>query len=487
MRTLMWFRADLRVADNAALHEASRLSRGAGGDTGGSVVGVFVICPEQWREHDWAGVKVGLMLRTLRELSVSLAALNIPLLVVKTPRFEGTPKVLLEIAQRHSCDALHFNDEYEVNELRRDQLVRTAFESAGLRVRSFTDQCIVAPGEVRTAGGAGGFFTVFSPFKRALYKRILEDGGVRVYPPPSKQEPTGISPSPVPGSLAGFETDVPPETWPAGERAAMNRLTTFIEKQVRSYKAERDIPSIDGTSVLSPYLCVGSISSRQCMARAAEANGGILDGGSEEISHWISEVAWREFYKHILVGYPRVCMHRAFKPATDRIRWSDRPQDFLAWCEGRTGVPIVDAGMRQLRGIGWMHNRVRMIVAMYLTKDLFIDWRLGERHFMRNLVDGDLAPNNGGWQWSASTGTDAAPYFRIFNPISQSRKFDAAGAYIKKWVPELRDLDGGEDGAVHDPSLLPKLLRGTLDYPEPIADRTMTKDRVMRAFQALAE
>jgi len=177
-------------------------------------------------------------------------------------------------------------------------------------------------------------------------------------------------------------------------------------------------------------------------------------------------------------------MGRAFKPATDRITWNDDDAALNAWREGRTGVPIVDAAMRQLRATGWMHNRLRMVAAMYLTKDLFIDWRRGESHFMRHLIDGDLASNNGGWQWSASTGTDAAPYFRIFNPYSQSKKCDPEGAFIRRWVPELKGLDAKD---IHEPSAIPALLRSKLDYPgKPIADHAQARDRVMQAFQAIA-
>lgn len=177
-------------------------------------------------------------------------------------------------------------------------------------------------------------------------------------------------------------------------------------------------------------------------------------------------------------------MGRAFRRETEAIRWRENESDFQAWCEGRTGFPIVDAAMRCLRETGWMHNRLRMIVAMFLTKDLFLDWRLGERHFMRHLIDGDLASNNGGWQWSASTGTDAAPYFRIFNPTEQSRTCDPNGAFIRQWVPELRDLD---DRVIHDPSSASPLMMGRIDYPAPIVDHRAARERVLRAFQALKQ
>jgi deoxyribodipyrimidine photo-lyase len=198
--------------------------------------------------------------------------------------------------------------------------------------------------------------------------------------------------------------------------------------------------------------------------------------------HWISEVLWREFYVNVMVGFPRVCMHRAFQLNTEAIVWNDEPNLLEAWKHGRTGVPIVDAGMRQLLRDGWMHNRVRMVVAMYFTKDYFLNWRLGEKWFMQNLIDGFLASNNGGWQWSASTGTDAAPYFRIFNTYNQSEKFDPDGAYIREFVPELRGVEGP---AIHDPERLPGLLRSRLDYPKPLVDRVKAREKAIDAFRKL--
>jgi deoxyribodipyrimidine photo-lyase len=483
MKSLVWFRSDLRTHDHRALAAACS----AAGNSG--IIAVFLLAPAQWKQHDWGGAKVRFILRTLRELSAALAKLNIPLIVERADTFDDAPEVLAKLAARHRCTALYYAREYEINEQRRDAAVASRLAKDGIAIHAVEDQCIIEPGAVRT--GEEKVYTVFTPFKKAWYKVVEDRGMVPLLPAPTRQPRLDIAPSAIPDSLPGFDTAVPDDLWPAGEDAAIARLQLFSGKPLTQHKHFRDFPAEDGTSKLSPYLAIGAISPRTCLHAALDANEGKLDNPKPNRAgqtHWISELVWREFYKHILVGFPRVCMGRAFKPATDRIEWSDNQSHFDAWREGRTGVPIVDAGMRQLLTTGWMHNRVRMITAMYLTKDLFINWRWGEQHFMQHLIDADLSQNNGGWQWSASTGTDAAPYFRIFNPVSQSRKFDASGDYIRRYVPELADLHGGEDGGgeIHDPSDLPALLRTQLDYPEPIVDRATVRDRVLSAFKALS-
>lgn len=475
MRPLVWFRADLRTRDNPALSRATRdASRGA--------VAAFTICPGQWLdEHDLSDAKADLILRSLKLLSQDLNKLNIPLLVLEHDRFAQTPAALLDLAREHGCDALYFNDEYELNEHERDQDTEHAFRDAGLEVHRFTDQTVYRPDSIRT--GEGRFYSVYSPFKRSWIARYKDEGARPVAPAPRKQPELACKPDPIPDSINGFDrSETYPGLCPAGEAHARKRLAAFCRQRIDAYKDERDLPAIDATSQLSPHLAVGAISSLQCLNAALEANDHLIDSGSKGAAHWISEVLWREFYRHILVGFPRVCRHRPFRLDTDRIRWNDNDEHLEAWKQGRTGVPIVDAAMRQLLQTGWMHNRLRMIAAMYLTKDLFLDWRLGERHFARHLIDHDLANNNGGWQWSASTGVDAAPYFRIFNPYSQSRKCDPDGEFIRRFVPELRDVASPE---IHDPSSMPALLRSQLDYPEPLVDHARARVHAIEAFKAI--
>lgn len=466
MHPLVWFRNDLRVHDNSALAQACR-------DAPGPVLAVFALCPAQWNQHDWSSAKVSLIVRTLAELSRSLHALNIPLLIVEEPTFAGLPERLLELAARHRCDALYFNREYEWNERARDEQVSLAFERTGRTVRTFSDRVLFEPGTLRTR--SGGMYTVYTPFRRAALARLLEDDLPAVEPSPRAHAASPCRPDPVPQTVANFDGPTHERLWPAGEHEAKKRLNRFARARMQAYKGARDLLAEPGTSELSPYLAIGAISIRACLARAAEAADGQIDNGPEGACTWINELLWREFYTHVLWGFPRVSRGRAFRPETESIRWNNDEHLFRAWCEGMTGFPIVDAGMRQLAQTGWMHNRARMIVASFLTKDLGIDWRRGERFFMQHLVDGDLANNNGGWQWSASTGTDAQPYFRIFNPLSQSKRYDPKGVYIRRYVPELTGLNEHE---IHEPG---GLFRPG-GYPAPIVDHAEARQATLRRF-----
>jgi deoxyribodipyrimidine photo-lyase len=261
-----------------------------------------------------------------------------------------------------------------------------------------------------------------------------------------------------------------------GAQAARRRLRRFLDGAARRYHEDRDRPDLDATSRLSPYLRFGAISVRECFERAEEA--ACAEPAMQRgVSRWRDELIWREFYAGILEEQPRV-LHESYRREYDAVVWNDDAQGFEAWCQGRTGYPIVDAGMRQLQATGWMHNRVRMIVASFLTKDLLIDWREGERFFFEQLVDGDPASNNGGWQWAASTGTDAQPYFRIFNPVSQGRRWDPEGRYVRRWIPELRRVP---DAHVHSPW---GAGRRPVDYPPPLVDHAERREIALERFRS---
>lgn len=471
MRNLVWFRRDLRLKDNTALANACK-------DASEGVVGVYFLTPDQWTEHDDAHLKVNFWLENLRSLSKSLSEINIPLLIEKCNRFSEVPDAITALAKKHNCSDIFFNREYEVNELDRDRSVVRAAKEAAIDVHHFHDRIIVPPREIKTKDD--NFYSVFTPYRKQWDKIAIDFSSS--HNKPREQKPVDVKPDDVPQRINGFHfAELPSEKWPAGEDEADRRLTNFLNR-IDDYDEARDIPSVEGTSQLSPYLAAGVISPRQCLSRAVTANGGRV-GGDGGAATWISELTWRDFYTHVMVGFPRVSKSLPFKEKTSRLRWRSSQKDLDAWKAGKTGYPIVDAGMRQLKEMGWMHNRLRMVTAMFLTKNLLIDWREGEKHFMENLIDGDLAANNGGWQWSASTGTDSVPYFRIFSPFSQSKRFDPEAKFIKQMCPELDDVPAK---AIHDLNKLPKAIKETgANYPAYIVDYKESRERALEAFKAL--
>lgn len=471
MLQLIWLRTDLRVHDNTALAAAM---------ASGPTVAVYLISPAQWLQHDDAPSKIDFWLRNLKELSAELSTLNVPLLIREADHWDNAASVISELCQALGVTHVHVNEEYGVHETRRDHAVAEALAAQRVGFHRHLDQLFFPPGSVLTK--SGGYFQVYSQFRKVCYQRLHTRLPATV-DTPKPQAPLPMSSDTVPTAVVGFATPAQAlrDLWPAGEAEAQRRLAAFADQHMDFYQSARDFPAQPGTSQLSAYLAAGVISPRQCLHAALAVNQGEFDTGSTGVVTWVNELLWREFYKHILVGYPRVSMHRAFRPETEAVAWRDAPRELKAWQEGRTGFPIIDAAMRQLLATGWMHNRLRMIVAMFLTKNLLIDWREGERFFMRHLIDGDLAANNGGWQWSSSTGTDSAPYFRIFNPLSQSQKFDPDGRFIRHWIPELVGLNKSN---IHNPAAMGGLF-GVADYPAPIVDLTKSRARALAAFKSL--
>jgi deoxyribodipyrimidine photo-lyase len=465
MTALMWFRNDLRVADNTALHAASQA---------GHVRAVFIASPAQWREHDMAPIQQRFIAQNLEQLRVALGQSGIALDVIKVKDFAAMPAALRKYCRQHAVGDVFCNREYPLNEKRRDAAVEELLRKENIGFRSFDDQCIVAPGVLKN--GSGRPYVVFTPFSKCW----------RVH---CSTVPVGSSPLParnrqfddIPEATITLGAEAAPDiTWPAGEKAAQDALKQFVRKRIGGYREQRDFPAIDGTSSLSPYLAIGVLSSRQCYMAAMQAQQKATTAEKESIAIWINELIWRDFYIHIMDAFPEVCMHRAFRTETENVQWRRADKDFDAWCEGRTGVPIVDAAMRQLVQTGWMHNRLRMIVAMFLSKNLLIDWRRGEKFFMQHLIDGFFPANNGGWQWSASTGTDAAPYFRVFNPVTQGQRFDPDGDFIRRFVPEIAHLDNKK---IHMPEHAD--MFSSVDYPAPIVDLASSRKRAIEAFAGL--
>ena len=466
MSSLVWFRSDLRVTDHAALAAASA--------TGGAVAGLFLIADDEWRNHGWGPRRQRFVWEHVLALRAALAQLGIPLTVLHVPRFADAAAAVLGQARRLGSGSVFAHAEYGVDELSRDRAVKLQCAAAGIRFEALPGFTLLAPGAVRTRTGEP--FKVFTPFRRAWLAQ-MRNAALGCLPAPRCGP--AIEPAPLPTwqpPRTGFNTAV----WPVGEHAALARLQHFLDHRICNYDSARDVPSLDATSRLSPYLACGAISARQCFSAALAHNDGEWDTGSPGVQCWLSELVWREFYTHVLVAFPRVSRNRAFRPATEALPWRNDPEGLRRWEQGQTGFPLVDAGMRQLLDEGWMHNRLRMLTAMFLSKYLLIDWRRGERHFMDRLMDGDLAANNGGWQWSASTGTDAAPYFRTLCPMRQAERFDADGTFVRRYVPELAACPARALLKPGDPALLAN------GYPAPMLDLRESRKRAMDAFAAVS-
>ncbi|MDP1539741.1 MAG: deoxyribodipyrimidine photo-lyase [Moraxellaceae bacterium] len=471
---VVWLRQDLRSIDNTALVAACENPEAI-------VSALYIATPKQWLTHDVAGVRIDFEHRHLQTLHLSFATLGIQLVVLQCDNYAAIPALLCRWLQQHGVSALFANKQYELNEQARDQHVSSALANIGVASHWFDDLCIIPPGHVVKADG--DYYTVFTPFKRN-WLSIIEQHGIHVMPAPvpRKNRINAMLWSPWTYPASHVPESVSQHLWPVGEEAAQQRLLQFLDDDGAHYKDQRDLAAENGTSTLSPYLAAGVISARQGLQQARLRRLHANPQNSIGFDTWISELCWRDFYKHILVGFPHVCRHQAFKRETDQLQWRHDDALFSAWCEGRTGFPIVDAAMKQLQQTGWMHNRLRMITAMFLTKDLFIDWRLGEQFFMRHLIDGDLSANNGGWQWSASTGNDAAPYFRIFNPVLQSQKCDPDGRFIRQFLPELSALDNKQ---IHEPYAKGNAAVG-LRYPRPIVDHNEARQHTLASFKALS-
>lgn len=463
---LIWFRDDLRVTDNAAVCAALDAA------PTGSVRAIFVRADREWDDFGIGPNRLHFTEHALRALAESLAMLGVPFLVLNAASYDDQVIKISEYCHKNQIAEIYFNHEYQINERRRDQALEARLAGA-VRVLGYHDRLILPPGSVLT--GDGRYYSVFSPFKRRWMTQ-LRDTAYAPYTMPRAIGPPVPVESWEPMAQAP-ESDL---SWiEPSESAAQKALGSFIDTGLTQYDDRRNAPSVIGTSRLSPYLARGLLSPRQCVAAAEQALNRPLWDFPEAAFSWINELIWREFYHHLLVGFPRLSKSRAFKPETEALVWRNDSAEIEAWKNGQTGIPIVDAGMRELARTGWMHNRVRMIVAQFLTKNLWVDWRIGEAYFMRLLVDSDLAANNGGWQWSASTGTDAAPYFRVFNPISQSEAHDPEARYITKWIPELARLPVKKR---HDPS-----RHGPVEnYPSALVDLKSTRARAIASFKELS-
>ncbi len=481
---LVWFRRDLRTDDHTALEEARARCR--------QVHCVFVLDTEILDGLPRADRRVEFILACLTALDGDLQALGgdpaCGLIVTHARAVDELPRLARELG----AQAVFTARDYEPKACGRDAKVRGVLAAQGISFVAVKDQVVFEGMEVATL--AGGPYTVFTPYKNAWLKKVGDWPLVGADPQPAASQPAGsLLPRPehyrraVPALAAiGFEaTNMASLKIPAGQAGAQQLFADFFQR-MDSYHETRDYPAVKGPSYLGVHLRFGTVSIRKlvatAMARSAQGRPGA--------AVWLSELVWREFYFSILANFPQVA-ERAFKPAYDRIEWEKGARAkslFAAWCEGRTGYPLVDAAMAQINQTGYMHNRLRMVAASFLVKHLGLDWRWGEQYFATHLNDFDLAANNGGWQWVASSGCDAQPYFRIFNPVAQSEKFDAAGKFIRRYVPQLARLT---DAQIHAPWTVPSLalheagVRLGENYPRPVVDHVAARAQTLARYSVV--
>lgn len=456
MSQLVWLRNDLRMADNPALYHAAQTQE--------PLRVVYFATPLQWQSHAESSAQLGLREGLLNDLRERLAQRGVVLEVLECPWYDDVPERLLAYCQQHQVRALWMNDQCWWNEKRRDEAVVQTLERHGIACQVLPDELLV---NQPLMTGSGKPYRVFTPWYRQWIKVLFHERAPLLPEPFCGTDGMPLSTSLITLPTAGrFRKDL----WPASERDAQQSLTRFCEQRAPDYALKRDYPACNGTSVLSPYLAVGALSVRQCLFALQTA---CQAQSHEWLDHvWLKELAWREFYRYLMRHFPGLGRAQAFYPEKEP-QWLESPEWVLAWQNGATGFPLVDAAMVQLQRTGWMHNRLRMLTGSFFAKLMLNDWRVGERFFMQHLIDGDFSSNNGGWQWCSSVGCDAAPWFRIFNPTRQSQKFDPEGQFIKKMLPELSSLSAKD---IHCPSAA---QRRQLGYPEAIFDYSAARKRAL--------
>ncbi len=464
MKTVIhWFRRDLRVSDNTALSEAAKRAE--------QVIPVFIFEDAFRTGPDVGAARLAFLLQSVESLRKNLLELGHALVI----RCGKSEEILPQLCKEVGAQAVFANKRYEPYTQKRDERITTALLKIGVGFELFKDAVVWEETEILTQQGKP--YTVFTPYSKAWKAKPIPSPRERIKN--SKLKIQNWPSDELPADTSALGHPLTQKIPPGGERAALELLKKFMAAPVFEYGVNRNFPALDGGSNLSPHLRAGTIGIRTILAELKKARDKATPTQVVSCDVFLNELIWREFYSQVLHNFPHVTKG-AFRPEYAALKWSDNQEHFLAWCVGQTGYPIVDAAMRCLNATGTMHNRLRMIVAMFLTKDLLINWQLGEHYFMKHLVDGDMAANNGGWQWSAGTGTDAAPYFRIFNPVSQGEKFDADGKFVRRWIPELENFPAD---TIQQPWENPLLLAKT-NYPPRIVLHEEQREKCLAMFKA---
>ncbi|XBC42546.1 MAG: deoxyribodipyrimidine photo-lyase [Buchnera aphidicola (Meitanaphis elongallis)] len=467
---LIWFRNDLRIRDNFALYSACK-------DETSIILALFIFTPEQWKFKKISSKKICLIYKNVISLRKELIKLNIVLHCYTSTTFLKSINYLIKFCKLNQVNHLYYNYEYDFISQKRDNIVIKKLQNCSIFSSGFHGSTLIKPGSITNQKGE--MYKKYSCFKKKCIMLLPKELLNHVFIAPKKRKITTnklhyriLSRS---FSLKRFDEKL----FPIGERKVLKILKYFLKKKFGNYDVNRNNLTLNSTSMLSAHLSIGIISPSQCLHFLFKSYPNVCKYSIEKCS-WINELIWREFFKHSLFFFPFFSKQQVLCHWEHNIRWKNDMKTLNAWKKGKTGFPIVDAGMRQLNKLGWMHNRLRMITSSFLVKNLLINWKQGEKYFILQLIDGDLALNNGGWQWIASIGSDSVPYFRMFNPILQSKKFDKQGKFIKKYVPELKIISASK---IHDPNLWNKTIREQINYPKPIINLVNSKKETLRIFK----
>jgi deoxyribodipyrimidine photo-lyase len=466
---LVLLRKDIRILDHASLYRASFFQEG--------VIALYIANIEKFKNSNVCCAQLVLVLKCLQVLKNDLESCNIPLIFKDTSKYCFSD-ALISVINKYKVNSIYMHSGYDPYEIKEQNIIEKICQKQGIDIEYDDDQLILDPNFVKTVSKTP--FKMFTPFYKfySNHQSLLLEK--KLFPKPLRQPKTIIKSSIIPKNLIGFSTKINCTRFASSYIEASKNLDQFLRKKVSLYSNDRDFPFKDATSHLSASLALGFLSINQCIQRALKANSMRVVGSSKGLNTWISELIWREFYRYIVVHFPHIFKNKPFKLEYEQLRWTKKKTYFKDWCEGNTGIPIIDAAMKQLNTTGWMHNRLRMIVASFLVKNCNVDWHNGEQYFYTNLVDADFASNNGGWQWCSSVGVDAAPYFRIMNPYLQSKRFDPNGEFIAKFLPDFEKLNPMDR---HEPT---QCLRESIGYCNPIVDVKKTRMLAINRYKNIS-